>query len=348
MLTIYPDTKIFIHVPAGSVTGGPELLHQLADILNNNNRDAFIVYYGEKKHDIPKEYQQYNIKKSEQVENNAHNIEVYPEVQGIEILRNTRITQKFLWWLSVDNFFHNEWDWHNIKLRDIFRFNFDLGITHLKDRIKCSIYYKKNFFKDKRSLKLISGYDNGYQAEYIRNFLSKFGFKKVYPLSDFINDQYFEKKFSHTKKNIVLYNPKKGLEFTKKIIKAAPDLSWIPLEHLNRSELINLIQSAKLYIDFGNHPGKDRLPRECAINGCCIITGKKGSAAFFEDIPIKNKYKFLDNDKSIPDIVATIRWSLKNYEQATTDFDDYRKKISNEKKIFETQVAQIFKIDNHV
>ena len=120
------------------------------------------------------------------------------------------------------------------------------------------------------------------------------------------------------------------------------------MEHLNRSELINLIQSAKLYIDFGNHPGKDRLPRECAINGCCIITGKKGSAAFFEDIPIKNKYKFLDNDKSIPDIVATIRWSLKNYEQATTDFDDYRKKISNEKKIFETQVAQIFKLDNHV
>ena len=72
------------------------------------------------------------------------------------------------------------------------------------------------------------------------------------------------------------------------------------------------------------------MPRECAINGCCIITGKKGSAAFFEDIPIKNKYKFLDNDKSIPDIVATIRWSLKNYEQATTDFDDYRKKSDAE------------------
>lgn len=348
MLTIYPDTKIFIHVPAGSVTGGPELLHQLADILNNNNRDAFIVYYGEKKHDIPKEYQQYNIKKSEHVENNAHNIEVYPEVQGIEILRNTRITQKFLWWLSVDNFFHGEWDLHNIRLRDIFKFNFNFGLLHLKDRIKCSIYYKRNFFKGKRTLASISKFDSGYQAEYIRNFLCKTGFKNIYSLSDFINDQYFEENFSCTKKDIVLYNPKKGFEFTKKLIEAAPDLSWVPLENLNRTELINLIQSAKLYIDFGNHPGKDRLPRECALSGCCIITGKKGSAAFFEDIPIKNKYKFLDNDKSIPDIIATIRWSLKNYEQAITDFDVYRKKISNEKKIFETQVAQIFKLDNHV
>lgn len=344
MLTIYPDTKIYIHAPAGSVTGGPELLHQLADLLNNNGRDAYIVYYGTKNHITPKDYRLYNIKVSNYIEDNNHNIEIYPEVQGEEILQNSRSTQKFLWWLSVDNFFHGEWDLHNIRLRDIFKFKFNFGLLHLKDRIKCSIYYKRNFFKGKRTLASISKFDSGYQAEYIRNFLCKTGFKNIYPLSDFINDQYFEENFSCTKKDIVLYNPQKGFEFTKKLIEAAPDLSWVPLENLNRTELINLIRSAKLYIDFGNHPGKDRLPRECALSGCCIITGKKGSAAFFEDVPIKNKYKFKDNNKSIQNVITTIRWILSNYEQAFLDFRDYRNKINLEKEEFTKQVFQLFQI----
>lgn len=348
MLKIYPDTKIYIHIPAGAISGGPELLHQLADILNRNGRAAYVVYYGAKDYITPKEYEQYNVKISSYIEDDSHNIEIYPEVQGDEIIQNTRLTQKFFWWLSVDNFFRNKWDWHNIKLRDIFRFSFSLGVLHLIDRIKCSIYYKKNFFKGKRTLALISKFDSGYQAEYIRNFLSKVGFKNIYPLSDFINDRYFEEKFSCKKNDIVLYNPKKGFEFTKKLIESAPDLSWVPLENLNRTELIKLIRSAKLYIDFGNHPGKDRLPRECAISGCCIITGKKGSAAFFKDVPIKNKYKFNDNDKSIQDIIATIRWVLSNYEQALVDFEDYREKIAAEKKIFETQIGVIFKTSNYV
>ena len=344
MLTIYPDTKIYIHTPAGSVTGGPELLHQLADLLNNNGRNAFIVYYGTKDHIIPKDYQLYNIKVSDYIEDNNHNIEIFPEVQGEEILQNSRSTQKFLWWLSVYNFFHNEWDLHNIRLRDIFKFNFNLGLFYLKDRIKCSIYYKRNFFKGKRTLALISKYDSGYQAEYIRNFLSKTGFKNIYPLSDFINDQYFEDNFSCKKKDIVLYNPKKGFEFTKKLIEAAPNLSWIPLENLNRTELINLIRSAKLYIDFGNHPGKDRLPRECALSGCCVITGKRGSAAFFEDVPIKSKYKFDQTKKSTEIIIKRIKWILSNYEQAILDFNDYKNKIKLEKEEFMKQVFQLFQI----
>ena len=121
-------------------------------------------------------------------------------------------------------------------------------------------------------------------------------------------------------------------------------MSWIPLENLNRAELISLIQSAKLYIDFGNHPGKDRLPRECAINGCCIITGKRGSAAFFEDVPIKNKYKFDQTKKSIETIIKRIRWILSNYEQAIFDFSDYRNKIKIEKEEFVKQVFQLFQI----
>lgn len=346
MLNIYPDTKIYIHAPAGSTSGGPELLHQLADILNNNDREAFIVYYGDKSHSIPDAYKKYNVKTTDFIENNNHNIEVYPEVQGKEILQNSRKTQKFFWWLSVDNFFHGDWDWHNIVLRDIFKFSFDLGMWHLKDRIKCSIYYRKNFFGKKRSIKQLSHFNCGYQAEYIHDFLEKFGYRDFVPLKDFLNIDYFQEKKSKERKDVILYNPKKGIEFTKKLILATPDLTWIPLQNFNRSELIELQQSAKLYIDFGNHPGKDRLPRECATNGCCVITGRRGSANFFEDVSIKDDYKFDEKKSSIEKISERIRWVLSHYEEALLDFENYRQKIASEKKEFEEQVAKIFQFDH--
>lgn len=50
MLKITEKTKVFVPCPAGACTGGAELLHQLVDLLNNNNVDAYIVYYGAGKH----------------------------------------------------------------------------------------------------------------------------------------------------------------------------------------------------------------------------------------------------------------------------------------------------------
>jgi len=63
-----------------------------------------------------------------------------------------------------------------------------------------------------------------------------------------------------------------------------------------REEVIKLLQKAKVYIDFDYHPRKDRLPREAAILGCCVITRKRGSAKFFEDVPIPDEYKFEDKE----------------------------------------------------
>ena len=33
----------------------------------------------------------------------------------------------------------------------------------------------------------------------------------------------------------------------------------------------------QVYIDFGHHPGQDRLPREAVQCGCVVITGTRGS-----------------------------------------------------------------------
>ena len=123
-----------------------------------------------------------------------------------------------------------------------------------------------------------------------------------------------------------------------------PDVNWIPLQGFSRSELMRILDEAKLYIDFGYHPGKDRLPRECAMHGCCVITGKRGSAYFFEDVPIPSAYKFDEKIVSLEDIAQKIRYTLENYNTCIADFSNYRKAIQSEKQEFENQIVKLFEL----
>jgi hypothetical protein len=98
------------------------------------------------------------------------------------------------------------------------------------------------------------------------------------------------------------------------------------------------MKKSKIYIDFGNHPGKDRIPREAAINGCVIVTNKKGAANNSYDIPINEEYKFEDPIKGkevFKDLVDNI---YLDFEKHFQQFDFYRSKIKNEERIFEKEL----------
>ncbi|HPP30074.1 MAG TPA: hypothetical protein PLE69_04005, partial [bacterium] len=83
-------------------------------------------------------------------------------------------------------------------------------------------------------------------------------------------------------------------------------------------------------------------PREAAIMGCCVITGKRGSAAYFEDVPIPEKYKFEDKKENIPKIIERIRDCLENYNERYKDFDNYREIIRKEPEKFVEDMKKIF------
>lgn len=120
MIKLYTDSKIYIHCPAGVVTGGAELLHQLGHELNILNIPAYIVYFGNKEHSLPHDYKCYNIKLSENIDDNPHNIEIFYE--GIfDKIRQYKNTQKFLWWLSVDHFYIFSYNFLSIK--DLWSYN---------------------------------------------------------------------------------------------------------------------------------------------------------------------------------------------------------------------------------
>lgn len=343
------NSKIYIHTPCNSATGGIELLHQLAHFLRNNGVEAYTVLFGSGQHVIHPEYQKYNVCCIEEdaIENCSDCLEVYTEVMGNELLANNRITQKFMWWLSVDNFYKLSND--KICLWDLYIWDKKIWIEQLKIRFNLSLYYHRNEFENKVGLRVFNerGVMFGYQCEYIYHHLKKAGINNSIPLSDYINTDYVAIN-SLDRENIVLYNPSKGLEFTKKLIAAAPNINWTPIAGYNRKSLSELMSRSKLYIDFGNHPGKDRLPRECAIKGCCIITGMRGSAAFQDDVDIPSKYKFDEKTSSIDTIIERIKSTLSNYNECIKDFGHYRQKILCEKEVFENEIRLIFEIGESI
>lgn len=345
MINISNNSKIYVFCPANLVTGGTELLHQLVDYLRNRNKSAYIYYYNKRSSSIPNSYKKYNIEKIMNVEDKIQNIAVYPEIE-FHLVKEYNQIQKILWWLSIDNYYIGGKS--TIALGDLFKYNTKLWANELIHRTYRFLSRRKHI--NKISIKDIAAkeYLNVYQSEYAKLYLLKHGIHNLFPLTDYINSSFKETEMSFdNRKTQILYNPKKGISFTLNLIKNAPDLCFIPIENLSRSELRELFQSSMLYIDFGNHPGKDRLPREAALNGCCIITGKRGAAYNDIDIPIESKYKFNEKKVSIDLIIDKIRFILSHYKECVSDFSAYRDMIQHEKESFYSQIDSIFLTEDH-
>lgn len=329
-LNIKIETKIYVACPANIVTGGPELLHQLVHELNKLGFNAFMYYYNkiENKYPIDESYINYHNKFIEEIEDNKNNIIIVPEV-NTQLLYEYQNIQKIIWWLSVDNYFY--FLQSNTKIKKIIK-----SILYKIGILPNNKIYK--FDKDQKIIHFV-------QSEYAKQLLKKKFINDIYYLSDYLNSHFIEKQLlnNHTEKmDIVIYNPKKGISFTKKLIKIAKNIKFIPIENMTREEVSELLSKAKVYIDFGNHPGKDRIPREAAISGCCVITGKNGSAQYFEDVPIPDSFKYNAIDKNVKLIIENIKLCFSNYENESKKFDLYRDIIRKEQSRFIEDITSIF------
>lgn len=333
---------IYILCPADVKTGGTELVHQLAFQLNDSEKKlrAQIVYYGKESNVAPveafKKYIGNNWIKESEIKESSKNIFIIPET-GLSEFNKFKLGKKYIWWLSVDNFYGSGFNGYKRFMDMVKKVGFYHSIGGIvKGRIK-------NYKNEIR----IADF-HLFQSYYADDFLEKNDIpkeKRAY-LSDYINDLYVQNSkeaLKHLRKDIVLYNPKKGFKFTQKIISKSPTwIKWVPLINMSNEEVYENLISGKLYIDFGNHPGKDRFPREAAISGCCILTDKKGSAAYYKDVPILEKYKFEDKEENIDQIIQQIEFCLKNYSLAIEDFKGYREYIGQEKVSFKNDVDKIF------
>jgi len=328
------NSKIFILSPWYK-TGGVECLHQLADLLKKKGFHSGIVYPSIHKKIL---YPQYSYDVFPKIEDNRKNILIIPESMPKEIYKYKKI-RKAIWWLSFDKapleeylfLFNRFFYFLNRALRRIF------GNPHKK-------ITKYLFDKKKTLLKEFYNIDHFCQSNYVKEKLKNKGIKNLEMLEDYI---YLEKKTRKTKKqkkeNSVCYNPKKGFSYTKKIMKLNPAIQFIPLINMTKEELYNQLKKSKIYTDFGYHPGKDKIPREAALNDCIIITNTKGSAGNLRDVP--SKYKIKEGD-SLEKASKIIKDCIKEYPERIKEFANYKRFVLRGKKNMENQISKIFKFKN--
>lgn len=326
--------KIYVVCQANFKTGGTELLHQLVFALKGKGKVSEIVYVGGN-HEINPSFLKYvtTYVQPNEIEDSCENILIVPETM-VYFLHKFKKIKKAIWWLSVDNFVQIE----GVKKR-IQRYGIIHGFGSVIKAIKEKKVWQMPYVKE-AELHLCQSY-------YAIDFVERLGVKssKITYLSDYINDIYLESVYDYTSKgrsDIVLFNPKKGITFTKKLMEYGKNIKWKPLINMTNEEIKNCLINSKVYIDFGNHPGKDRFPREAALAGCCVITDKEGSAAFKEDVKIPEKYKFDLDEKNIQNIINVIEECLMTYDNSIQDFQQYRNMIMNEKEKFYEDVERIF------
>jgi hypothetical protein len=332
IIKCHPFTKIYIYCPAGLATGGPEALHQLGAKLIELGFNAFMYYYWASDNEavVHENYKKYNVPLIDTIENRREHIMIFPETNLIPIFdtRFKAIT-KIVWWLSVDNYHITQKDLTDlVRHKRFFKLRRYFGSFGLAS------------FKRLRKRKDIVHISHSY---YSKVHLLENGIEPIGRISDYMNSAFFSLVDEKAvKENLIIYNPKKNDEFLEEIINLTPALNWVPIKDMTPAEVAGLMNRSKLYIDFGYHPGKERMPREACIMKCCMIIGKSGSAAHQEDMPIPEKYRFEKNRDQIQAIIQRINECLNSYDKLIADFEPYRQALYREEEEFVNDIKKVF------
>lgn len=315
------EQKIIVCSPH-AVSGGPELLHQMVHALREIGRDAHIAYYPfEQTFTCPEPYKKYNAPSGPLIDE-ADIFVLLPE-PATWVIKRLKKAKVGVWWLSVDNYF--------LALR--------------QSVIKDTYHRFRSLIRGRQPLSNMRHLMHFTQSHYAERFLASFGISST-PLTDYLSDDHLEQALAGSEKakeDFVAFNPQKGQKQIKALMRAYPGTRFIPMQDMTPRQVAKLLGRAKVYVDFGHHPGKDRPPREAAMARCCVITGQAGAARYHEDVGIPDRYKLDDTrPEYIKEFGELLRRIFSDFETHARDFDDYRRRIQGEPERFKAQVRHIF------
>lgn len=284
-------TRFRILCPRNTLTGGPEALHQLGAAMVAAGHDAAIIYVPLRPENAcPEKFHHYRVP-VDPVLPDAEDVLVVVSETATDWVWRLRRARVLIWWLSVDFHFKRPEKWtkraklwlHELRpLNRPYAFQPHPRVWH------------------------------AWQSEYARRFLCTCGVTDALPVTDYVSPALTVPESELTggeRCNQALFNPRKGWAFTQQLMQACKGtgIEFVPLDGYNETELRRLFGRSKLYIDFGEHPGRDRIPREAAASGCIVVVGRRGSAGNEVDVPLPELYKI---DESAADAVSTVRQRL--------------------------------------
>lgn len=313
-----------------ATTGGPEALHQLAHTINGHGGNARMAYFGPRSRvhlladrivaetapDSPglAAYAAYAPQPLQEMVFGPDTLLVFPEI-SVQQAREVQAGNKAVWWLSVDNALSQ-----NPNLR------YQSYLDHL--------------FADNSLVHF-------YQSDYARDFLVTSGARKIYPLFDYTDPNFVHiQPQSSVPKTRVAYFPRKGGDkaalFAAQAQGQSAGLEFAPIENMSKPQVKETLESCAVYIDFGHHPGKDRVPREAACAGAVVLLHEQGAANFFADHPLDKRYVFSLADIQSGKLQELVRQIIADPQPHLQSQSYYRQKIWLEREEFNLQVKTLF------
>ena len=326
-MLLYPNSKVYIFCAGGVRSDSIELCHRLCSQLIRLEVDAKMVYVPvtenfDPDNPINPAYEAFRVPYTYDVDDVSQNILIVPETLT-SFLYSVKNIRRVIWWLSVDNFFRD------IALKAVSHFDNLLALPMAK------------FFCFQKCDEDIEHWT---QSEYAKKFLrvNKVPDEKVYYIGDCIsptlvkmNDEIdFDKK-----KDTVVYNTLTSVKIMPKLQERMKDVNFVAIQNVDAKDAPKLLAESKVYVDFGDFPSKEMMPRRAAMLGCVVVTGKRGAAGNNIDVNILPEFKFGDTDEDLPRIEKKIREILKDFKDAYSRQRPFRDKILGEKRNFERNIS---------
>jgi len=335
--------KIIILCPGDVISGGVNSLHNLCASLVRNGFIA-AMYYFNAKPEILNSYQikSYNVNRFNGKIDEPDQIIIVPETM-IEILTTFSKAKKIIYWLALNYYFKNP-PWRS-----------PFHLKAFRKLISCRSYYGYSgelLEKGKRKLNEFSkskfniwtdDFIHISNSNFVANYCRHKGANETFVLFNPIRDEFYLKKNDiNLRKNIILFGPKthKLLVFFARVFLKGYRI--IQLRHIPFQKVYQLMSESLIFAEFGNNPGRDRMPREATMLGCIVFMNTRGSSALKEDYNIYNHYKIVDKLLNYPVIIKRIKKAAKNYKTQISDFNQFREQLKNEKVIFDREVKNIF------
>jgi len=244
---------IYIFCPANLASGWPEALHQLRYYMGKVNLNAYLVYFNTMNdvNPMPDRYKIYEpkVKNIEEIVDVESNIVIAPESSSI-LLNNYNKMKKCIWWLSVD-YYDNPPQKRIRKIKNFVKILLGMKKKEV-DRFQFSIHDCLNLCGSK----------------YTYKFLKKQRVKEIKYLVEPISKEFLDYQYNgnNQRDNIILYNPAKPSKIMDRLLECN-EFEFKPIRDYSPYQLIDVYRKAKLYIDFGNFGGPERIPKEAVFFG---------------------------------------------------------------------------------
>ncbi|MCB9263251.1 MAG: hypothetical protein H6607_12830 [Flavobacteriales bacterium] len=290
--------KIYVLCPKALVTGGTEALHQLVDAINRHGGQAFIVYYAGQK---------IGVRNFVPLKFRHYKIRVLRNID--DIARNAVVAPEIdIEFLSL----------YKKASKYIWWLSVDYGSK-----------IDPNWFK-------MDDVTHLYQSYYAKEFLVKKGVTNLKSLSDYVVN-YPITQMNKKKEIIAICTSKLDKRYEEVIEKIEAEFETVSIKSLSRIGLSKLFNKSCVIVDFGMHPGKDRLIREATLMNNFVIVSQNGACNNVVDVPI-------DNDSKISATNSDVINLIRNLISSDFEFSNgrYKKKVKNEKFVFFKEVRECF------